>query len=72
MPKSFYRRILPHLQRDYKPHFLTFCTYERWILPEMVRDIVLDSCLHDHGVKADVHVAVVMPNPRAHDLHTAH
>jgi putative transposase len=62
MPKSFYRRILPHLQRDYKPHFLTFCTYKRWILPEKARDIVLSSCLHDRGVKVDVHVAVIMPD----------
>ena len=62
MPKSFYRRILPHLQRDYKPHFLTFCTYKRWILPRKARDIVLSSCLHDRGVKVDVHVAVIMPD----------
>jgi REP element-mobilizing transposase RayT len=62
MPKSFYRRILPHLQRDFKPHFLTFCTYQRWILPENARDIVLRSCLHDNGVKADIHAVVVMPD----------
>jgi len=34
MPKAFYRRDLPHLRANYKPHFLTFCTYKRWILPE--------------------------------------
>jgi hypothetical protein len=62
MPKSFYRRILPHQQGDYKPHFLTFCTYPRWILPPVAREIVLRSCLHDHGVKIDVQVAVVMPD----------
>ncbi|HVO82120.1 MAG TPA: transposase [Terriglobales bacterium] len=62
MPKVFYRRRLPHLQRDGKPHFLTFCTFQRWILPESARTIVLSSCLHDNAVKADVHAAVVMPD----------
>jgi len=37
VPKSFYRRNLPHLQRDNKPHFLTFCTHQRWILPAWAR-----------------------------------
>ena len=37
MLKAFYRRRLPHLQRDAKPHFVTFCTYHRWVLPETVR-----------------------------------
>jgi hypothetical protein len=32
MPQNFYRRNLPHLQRDDKPHFVTFCTYNRWLL----------------------------------------
>ena len=62
MLKSFYRRNLPHLQRDYKPHFLTFCTYQRWTLPESVRTLILESCLHDHGVKVDVHAIVIMPD----------
>jgi putative transposase len=60
--KAFYRRDLPHLQRDNKPHFVTFCTFHRWILPESVRRVALDCCLHDHGIKIDLHVAVVMPD----------
>jgi REP element-mobilizing transposase RayT len=60
--KAFYRGNLPHLQRDDKPHFVTFCTFHRWILPECVRRIVLDCCLHDHGVKYNLHVGVVMPD----------
>ena len=60
--QGFYRRQLPHLQRDNKPHFLTFCTCHRWTLPESVRSIVLDCCLHDHGSKLDLHVAIVMPD----------
>jgi REP element-mobilizing transposase RayT len=62
MPQAFYRRRLPHLQCDDKPHFLTFCTEHRWILPERVRSFVLDSCLHDSGKLFDLRAAVVMPD----------
>jgi REP element-mobilizing transposase RayT len=62
MPQAFYRRILPHLQRDNKPHFITFCTHQRWSLPESARDIVLSCCLHDHEVKLDLDAVVVMPD----------
>ncbi|HEV2116478.1 MAG TPA: transposase [Terriglobales bacterium] len=62
MPGHFYRRTLPHLQRDYKPHFITFCTQNRWVLPDGARSMVLDCCLHDHDIKFDLHVAVVMPD----------
>ena len=62
MPKAFYRRQLPHLQRDYKSHYLTFCTYHRWILPDTAKSIVLDCCRHDDGIKIDLSVVVVMPD----------
>ena len=62
MPQAFYRRRLPHLQCDDKPHFVTFCTHQRWILPERVRFLVLESCLHDNRQKFDLRVAVVMPD----------
>jgi REP element-mobilizing transposase RayT len=62
MPKTFYRRRLPHLQRDNQPHFLTFCTFQRWILPEETRFIALGCCLHDNGVKLDVYAVVIMPD----------
>jgi REP element-mobilizing transposase RayT len=58
----FYRRRLPRLQRDNKPHFVTFCTFQRWQLPERAREIVLNSCLHDDGTRYDLRVAVVMPD----------
>jgi len=54
MPKAFYRRNLPHLQRDNKPHFVTFCTHLRWILPGTARDVALGSCLHDNDTKIDI------------------
>jgi putative transposase len=62
MPKAFYRRQLPHLQCDDKPHFVTFCTEQRWLLPECVRHVVLGCCLHDNCIKFDLKVAVVMPD----------
>ena len=62
MPKAFYRRKLPHLQVDDKPHFVTFCTEKRWILPARIRSVVMDCCLHDNGTKFDLKAAVVMPD----------
>jgi REP element-mobilizing transposase RayT len=62
VPKAFYRRQLPHLQRDCKSHFLTFCTYRKWILPEQIRFEVLACCLHDDGKSIDLHAAIVMPD----------
>jgi REP element-mobilizing transposase RayT len=62
MPKPFYRRVLPHMQRDYRPLFVTFCTYLQRVLPEEARSIVMNCCLHDHEVKLLVYAAVVMPD----------
>jgi REP element-mobilizing transposase RayT len=62
MPQAFYRRQLPHLQVDEKPHFITFCTDHRWALPEHARSIVLESCLHDNGRRFDLKVAIIMPD----------
>jgi len=60
--KSEYRRTLPHLQVEDKPLFVTFSTYRRWQLPDSVKDFVLKHCLHDHGIKLQVHGVVVMPD----------
>lgn len=57
---QFYRRNLPHLQRDCAPHFITFVTKYRWILPPLARDIVLSSCCRDHREKYELYVAVAM------------
>jgi REP element-mobilizing transposase RayT len=62
MPQAFYRRKLPHLQCDDKPHFVTFCTHDRWFLPEHARQIVLECCVHDNEDKFDLKAAVVMPD----------
>jgi REP element-mobilizing transposase RayT len=60
--KGEYRRNLPHLQADDKTQFVTFATFKRWRLPESVRGLVLNHCLHDHGKKIQMHGAVVMPD----------
>jgi putative transposase len=62
VPQPFYRRNLPHLQRDFKPHFLTFFTYERWILPDWARTIVMDTILHANSWTIDLRALVVMPD----------
>jgi REP element-mobilizing transposase RayT len=62
MPQAFYRRQLPHLQCDDRQHFVTFCTNHRWVLPQPIRQIVLECCLHDQGKKFDLRAAVVMPD----------
>src|SRR5260370_14182273 len=59
---TFYRRNLPHLQRDAKRHFVTFVSQDRWILPEWARDIVLESIRHDDALRYDLDAAVVMPD----------
>jgi len=59
---SYYERNLPHIQADDRFHLLTFCTYERGILPDWARDLVMKSCLHDHCVRYDLAAAVVMPD----------
>ena len=60
--KYDYRRILPHLQKDERPIFATFATYKRWQLPGSARDLILQSCLEEHGRKVELHAVVVMPD----------
>ncbi|MGH9551019.1 MAG: REP-associated tyrosine transposase [Terriglobales bacterium] len=61
-PKYSYRRRLPHIQKDFRPIFITFATDHRWLLPTEARDIVLECCLKENGTKFDLHTAVVMPD----------
>jgi REP element-mobilizing transposase RayT len=62
MPQHFYRRNLPHMQKDARPHFLTFCTHRRAILHAWARSLTLECCVHEHDVSIDLHAAVVMPD----------
>ncbi len=59
---QYYRRNLPHMQRDGTPHFITFCTKFRRILPDWARDIVLGCCIHDDDRRYRLRVGVVMPD----------
>jgi putative transposase len=59
---SFYRRNLPHLQRDGKRHFGTFVTRDRWALPAWARFVVLESILRDDPLRYNLDAAVVMPD----------
>ena len=60
--KSEHRRNLPHLQVEGKTYYVTFCTHNRWTLPEEIRPLVVQHCLHDHGTKLHMHALVVMPD----------
>ena len=57
-----YRGRLPHLSKEQKRYFVTFCTARRETIPERVRPIVLASCIHDHDRLCWVDCAVVMPD----------
>jgi REP element-mobilizing transposase RayT len=59
--KSFYRRNLPHMQKDDCALFVTFRTYGELVLPPIARDIVLETCLNEHKRRIELHGVVVMP-----------
>ncbi len=59
---SAYRRDLPHLQLPGQTFAITFNTWKCYPLPERVRSLVLDGCVHSHGVRFELHAAVVMPD----------
>jgi len=62
MHKYAYWRTLPHIQKNNRPLFVTFSTFQRWILPTQARQAVLDCCLQENGGAVNLHAAVVMPD----------
>ena len=60
--QSYHKRKLPHIQAVGATIFVTFVTKQRWVLPEVVRQLVLDACVRDHGSKYMLHGCVVMPD----------
>ena len=60
--KSSHERRLPHVQTPDTTIFITFATWNRWILPDEVRRLAIDHIVHDHGVRYQLHAAVVMPD----------
>ena len=67
--KSSYKRRLPHVQSPDATIFVTFATWNRWVLPDGIRHLVIEHFVHDHGVRYQLHAAVVMPD-HAHLLLT--
>lgn len=55
------RRHLPHWRLDGSTYFVTFRTLQGSLSPAE-RHFVLTSCLHWHGTRALIHLAVVMPD----------
>ena len=60
--KSSYKRRLPHVQSPDATIFVTFATWNRSALPEQIRPLLLEHIVHDHSVRYQLHVAVVMPD----------
>ena len=60
---AYRRRDLPHLEKNGKTYFLTFCTY-RAMNPLSNRTTTSSStcCIHDHRKLHFLHAAVVMPD----------
>src|ERR1041385_7306830 len=57
-----YRRNPPHLQKRDCALFTTFGSWKRWILPDVARDLALESCLRANGRKCMLYAAVIMPD----------
>jgi REP element-mobilizing transposase RayT len=57
-----YRRRMPHYQQPDYSMFVTFCKLIRRSFPDEARDLILSHCLHDDGLRYDLHAAVVMPD----------
>jgi putative transposase len=57
-----WRRDLPHLQKESKTYFVTFCTRDRVELRPRDRDIALATIVRDHSVGYWLHCCVVMPD----------
>jgi len=60
--QAAYARRLPHLQPEQATIFITFATWQRWILPPAARDLALHHIVRDHEVTFVVRAAVVMPD----------
>ena len=60
--KYEYRRSLPHYQKDSRILFITYSTWHRWTLPEVAKDLALNSCRRADGRKYSLDAAVVMPD----------
>ncbi|HEY2391842.1 MAG TPA: transposase [Candidatus Angelobacter sp.] len=67
---SFYRRNLPHIEKDGSSYFVTFSTHKELVLPEEARALVFEDCLFENGRKIHLHAFVVVPD-HVHMLFTS-
>jgi len=58
---SFYRRNLPHIEKDGASYFVNFSTRKDFMLPEEARTLVFQHCLLENTRKVHMHAFVVMP-----------
>ncbi|HZU32933.1 MAG TPA: transposase [Candidatus Angelobacter sp.] len=59
---TYYRRNLPHIEKDGSSYFVTFSTKEGIVLTEEARTLVFDHCLFENNRKVHLHAFVVMPD----------
>ncbi|HEY2170412.1 MAG TPA: transposase [Candidatus Angelobacter sp.] len=58
---TYYRRNLPHIEKDGASYFVTFSTRNDFVLPEEARTLVFDHCLFENARKVQMYAFVVMP-----------
>jgi len=58
----YQHRHLPHLIKAGRTYFITFCTRERFCLPDKARDEAFVSYVHDHETLCWIDSFVVMPD----------
>jgi REP element-mobilizing transposase RayT len=58
---TYYRRNLPHIEKDGASYFVNFSTRNDFVLPEEARTLIFDHCLFENGRKVHMHAFVVMP-----------
>jgi putative transposase len=59
---TFYRRNLPHIEKDGVSYFVNFGTRRQLVLSEEARTLVFNHCLFENGRKVHMHAFVVMPD----------
>jgi hypothetical protein len=62
VPKPFYRRNLPHLQRDCKPALPNLLRLPAMDIAESARTIVMETCMRAKQWTNDLLAVVLMPD----------
>lgn len=58
----FYRRNLPHIEKDGASYYVSFSTRKHFFLPSDARTLVFNHCFFENGRKVHMHAFVVMPD----------